>query len=61
MKRIIRPIKDRKVAGVCMAFANYFNIDVTLVRLFWLFALIPGGIPGLVPYIIAWVVIPSEG
>jgi phage shock protein PspC (stress-responsive transcriptional regulator) len=60
MKKLIRPIEGRKVAGVCIALANYFNIDVTLVRLLWVFALIPGGIPGLVPYLICCLVIPSE-
>lgn len=59
-KRIIRPKKGRKIAGVCIAFANYFNADVTLVRLIWLLLLIPGGIPGILPYIICWIVIPQE-
>jgi phage shock protein C len=59
-KRLLRPKKDRKIAGVALAFANYFNIDVTLVRLVWLFLLIPGGLPGLIPYLICWIIIPSE-
>lgn len=60
IKRLIRPKKGRKVAGVCIGLANYFNVDVTLVRLLWVFMLIPGGIPGLIPYLICWIVIPSE-
>lgn len=59
-KKLIRPIMGRKIAGVCLAVANYFNVDVTPIRLLWAFALIPGGVPGLIPYIICWVVIPSE-
>ncbi len=59
-KKLMRPTKGRKVAGVALAFANYFEIDVTLVRLLWLFAMIPGGFPGFLPYIICWVIIPSE-
>ena len=59
-KRLLRPKKGRKIAGVCLAFANYFDIDVTLVRLVWLFLLLPGGFPGLIPYIVCWIVIPSE-
>lgn len=59
-KKLIRPKKGRMVAGVAGAFANYFNIDVTLVRLGWVFLLIPGGLPGLIPYLICWIVIPSE-
>lgn len=57
---MVRPIKDRKLAGVCVGIANYFNIDPTVVRLFWLFLLLPGGIPGVLLYILCWLVIPQE-
>lgn len=60
MKKLVRPIKGRKVAGVALAFANYFNLDVTLVRLIWVFLLIPGGFPGLIPYVLCWLVIPED-
>ena len=48
------------IAGVCIAFANYFSVDVTIIRLIWLLLLIPGGLPGIIPYLICWVVIPQE-
>ena len=35
-KRLVRPRGDRKIAGVCAGFAEYFDLDVTLVRLVWL-------------------------
>lgn len=60
MKRLVRPKKGRKVAGVALAFANYFNLDVTLVRLIWVFLLIPGGFPGFIPYLLCWLVIPED-
>lgn len=60
MKKLVRPKKGRKVAGVALAFANYFDLDVTLVRLIWVFLLIPGGFPGLIPYILCWLVIPED-
>lgn len=47
------------LAGVCIGIANYFGIDPTVVRLVWVFLLLPGGLPGLVPYLICWLVIPS--
>lgn len=59
-RRLIIPKQGKKVAGVAVAFANYFGIDVTLVRLFWVLLLIPGGVPGLVPYLVCWLVIPKE-
>jgi phage shock protein C len=60
VKRLVRPEKGRWVAGVCLALANYFNVDVTVIRIIWAFLLFPGGIPGLLPYIILWIIIPSE-
>lgn len=60
IKRLTRPQKGRKIAGVAIGLANYFELDVVLVRLVWIFLLIPGGFPGLIPYIICWIVIPSE-
>ncbi len=60
VKKLRRPKKGRKIAGVCVAFANYFGIDIVLVRLFWIFLAIPGGAPGIIPYIICWVMIPEE-
>ena len=59
-KRLIRPYKGRKVAGVAQGMANYFGVDVTFVRLIWVLLLIPGGAPGLIPYLVCWLVIPSE-
>jgi len=60
MKKLVRPKKGRRIAGVCLAVANYLSIDVTVVRFLWLLLVIPGGLPGLLPYIIGWIVIPSE-
>ena len=59
-KKLRRPVEGRKIAGVAMAMANYFNIDIIFVRLLWLLALVPGGFPGIVPYLICWIVIPEE-
>jgi phage shock protein C len=59
-RRLVRPIRGRRVAGVCLALANYFNISVTLVRIIFVFLLLPGGLPGFIPYVLAWLVIPSD-
>lgn len=60
VKKLVRPKKGRVIAGVCVGIANYIGVDVTLVRLIWVFLLIPGGLPGLIPYFICWVFVPSE-
>ena len=60
IKKLVRPIQGRKIAGVALAFANYFEIDVTLIRVILALTLIPGGIPGLLIYLFCWILIPSE-
>ncbi|MDH5532897.1 MAG: PspC domain-containing protein [Candidatus Pacebacteria bacterium] len=60
MKKLVRPRKGRRFAGVAIGIANYLNVDVTVVRLIWVFLFIPGGFPGLIPYILCWLVIPEE-
>jgi phage shock protein C len=60
-QRMMRPPKkspERKIAGVCAAFAEYFDIDVTIVRVVWLIVALFGG-GGILAYIIAWIVIPE--
>ena len=58
-KRLVRPREGRKIAGVCLGIAEYFDIDATLVRLIWL-VLIFGAGTGLLAYIIGWIVMPVE-
>ena len=55
-----RAREGRKVAGVCMGFARYLDVDVTLVRLIWLVLAICSGGLGVVGYFVAWIVIPEE-
>ncbi|PYX54670.1 MAG: hypothetical protein DMG73_18775 [Acidobacteria bacterium] len=58
-KRLLRPKGDRKIAGVCAGFAEYFDLDVTMVRLVWLIVAVMTGV-GLLAYPIAWIVMPDE-
>ncbi len=58
-KRLVRPREGRKVAGVCLGLAEYFDLDVSLIRLVWVLAVIFGG-TGLLAYIVGWIVIPDE-
>lgn len=60
IKRLVRPKKGRIIGGVCLALANYFNIDVTVMRIIWALLLLPGGLPGFFPYLLLWILIPSE-
>ena len=58
-RKLMRSRTNRKVAGVCAGFAEYFDLDITMVRVVWvLVALFGGG--GILAYLIAWIVMPEE-
>jgi phage shock protein C len=60
-KRLMRPRATRKIAGVCAGLAEYFDLDITLVRVLWLvITLFTGIIFGVIAYIVAWIVMPEE-
>ena len=57
---LLRPREGRLVAGVCVGLADYFGVDVSLVRLgFGVFTVFWG--LGALIYGIAWLVLPEEG
>jgi phage shock protein PspC (stress-responsive transcriptional regulator) len=57
---LYRSRRHRIIAGVAGGMAERFGVPVWLMRLLWLLLLLPGGVPGVVPYLILWVLIPSE-
>jgi phage shock protein PspC (stress-responsive transcriptional regulator) len=59
-KRLVRPRTGRKIAGVCAGVAEYFDIDVTVVRVVWLIVALMPPTVGLCAYIVAWIVMPKE-
>lgn len=58
-KKLYRSRKDKKIAGVCGGLAEYFGIDATIIRIIAFILLLPGGLPGFVPYVILWALIPK--
>ena len=48
------------VAGVCGGLGAFFGISPFWFRLAFLISLIPGGIPGILIYLIMWLIIPKE-
>lgn len=59
MRKLFRSRDHRVVAGVAGGLAEYFNIDVALIRLVWILLLLAGG-TGFLVYIIAAIIIPEE-
>ena len=60
-KRMTRSSEDRMIAGVCGGIAEYFQIDSTLVRVAYVVgSVISVAFPGLLIYILLWIVMPEE-
>jgi phage shock protein PspC (stress-responsive transcriptional regulator) len=55
-----RSSRNRVIAGVCGGLAEFYGISAFWFRLAFLIALIPGGVPGLLVYLIMVFLIPSE-
>ena len=56
-----RSRQHRLIAGVCGGFADWLGWDVTLVRaLYVLISLLSAAFPGLLAYIILWIIMPDS-
>lgn len=60
VRRLQRSKEDRKVAGVCGGLGEYFGLDPVLFRLGFVLTALPGGIPGVILYLVFWLVIPEQ-
>ena len=58
-KRLYRDENHKVIGGVCSGLANYFGIDVVVVRVIFVILAFAGGL-SIVPYIILWVAVPSS-
>ena len=59
-RRLFRIRAKKKIAGVCAGYAEYFGLDVTLVRLIWVgLTIMPPSI-GIIGYILSWIILPVE-
>jgi len=58
-KRLYRSMNDKMIAGVCSGLAVYFNLDPVLMRVIFVALALMGG-PGILLYIILWIVMPEE-
>lgn len=58
-RRLMRPRADRKIAGVCAGFAEYFDLDVTIIRLVTVLLGIFAFPLAEIGYIVAWIIMPE--
>jgi phage shock protein C len=58
MKKLSRAT-DKTIGGVCKGFANYFEIDESIIRIIFI-ALIFTSFPIIITYLFMWMIIPLE-
>lgn len=56
--RLYRSRTNKKLGGVCAGLADYFDVDVSIVRIVLCLAVIMHGV-GILAYIILWIVVPE--
>ena len=52
--------QDGVVGGVCGGLGVFFDIDPLWFRLLFIFLMLPGGLPGVLIYLVLWVIIPRK-
>ena len=57
-KRLFRDENDKVIGGVCSGLANYFGIDVVVVRIIFVVLAVSFGF-GLITYLVLWIAVPS--
>ena len=61
MDKKLKRSKNQQLAGVCAGIAEYFNLDVTLVRVIYaILTFFTVGFPGIILYIILWLIMPLD-
>ena len=55
-----RSRSNRVIAGVCGGLGEFFGLDPFWFCLGFLIALLPGGVPGILLYLILWLIVPSD-
>ncbi len=58
-KKLYRAREGKLIGGVCMGLAEYFNVDVSLIRLGAVFLCL-AGFSGILAYIVALFIIPEK-
>ena len=59
-KKLVRSSTDKYIMGVCGGLAEYLEIDSTVIRLIWAGASLLSAGAGILLYIIASVLMPSD-
>jgi phage shock protein PspC (stress-responsive transcriptional regulator) len=61
MDKKLRRSNDKMIAGICSGIGEHFDIDPTWVRIgYALLSIFSAGFPGLLLYLVMWLVIPKN-
>lgn len=55
-KKLYRDLEHKQISGVCAGLSDYFDIDVSLIRVIWVILVLCAG-TGLLAYIIMAIVV----
>ena len=58
-KRLYRSEQDKALGGVAAGLAQYFDLDVTLVRMLFVLLALADGV-GILLYLAMWLIMPEE-
>lgn len=58
-KKLKRNQQEKMIAGVCAGLADYFDVDVTWIRIAFVLAVF-AGMSGVLAYIVLWIAVPSR-
>jgi phage shock protein C len=61
-RKLTRSSRQKMIAGVCGGLAEYFGLDVTVVRIAYvLVSILSAAFPGILAYIVLMFVMPPPG
>lgn len=58
--KLRRSRQNRWIAGICGGLGDFFGLSAFWFRLLFFILLLPGGLPGLIPYLVLWLIVPLE-
>jgi phage shock protein C len=60
-RKTLRRSRDNRVLlGICGGLGEFFGINPIWFRLGFIIAAIPGGLPGILLYLLLWLIIPKD-
>ena len=59
-QKLPRPRTGRMLSGVCAGLANFFGLDVSIIRIVYVILTFFTAFAGIPIYLLMWIIIPQE-